>query len=208
MHSAVLGETMEKKNDTSAKLLLLLSHFSRVRPCATPQTAVHQASPSLGFSRQEHWSGLPFPSLILESEKWKGSRSVVSNSSHPHGLQPIRLLCPRDFPGKSTGLGCHCLLQWKTREIQMKSGVLTVMCYIDKYSQKYKMLTRRERGKRHTGTLCTICATERLTGRKARGLQMEKRGCRCQTFFSLLSGRKKQPAICFLLCTNLKGGFS
>ena len=40
-------------------LLLLLSRFSRVRLCATPQTAAHQAPPSLGFSRQEHWSGLP-----------------------------------------------------------------------------------------------------------------------------------------------------
>ena len=61
-------------------LLLLLSHFSRVRLCVTPQTAAHQAPPSLGFSRQEHWSGLPFPSLMHESEKWKWSRSVVSDS--------------------------------------------------------------------------------------------------------------------------------
>ena len=45
-----------------ALLLLLLSHFSRVRLCATPETTAHQAPPSLGFSRQEHWSGLPFPS--------------------------------------------------------------------------------------------------------------------------------------------------
>src|SRR5574341_1315993 len=43
-------------------LLLLLSRFSRVPLCATPETATHQAPPSLGFSRQEHWSGLPFPS--------------------------------------------------------------------------------------------------------------------------------------------------
>ena len=43
-------------------LLLLLSRFSRVRLCATPWTAAYQAPPSLGFSRQEHWSGLPFPS--------------------------------------------------------------------------------------------------------------------------------------------------
>ena len=43
-------------------LLLLLSHFSCVRLCATPQMAAHQAPPFLGFSRQEHWSGLPFPS--------------------------------------------------------------------------------------------------------------------------------------------------
>ena len=43
-------------------LLLLLSHFSHVRLCTTPWTAAHQAPLSLGFSRQEHWSGLPFPS--------------------------------------------------------------------------------------------------------------------------------------------------
>ena len=48
---------------------LLLSHFSRVRLCATPWTAAHQAPPSLGFSRPEHWSGLPFPSLMHESER-------------------------------------------------------------------------------------------------------------------------------------------
>ena len=41
-------------------LLLLLSHFSRVRLCATPETAAHQAPPSLGFSTQEHWSGCCF----------------------------------------------------------------------------------------------------------------------------------------------------
>ena len=90
-------------------LLLLLSRFSCVRLCATPQTAAHQASPSLGFSRQEHWSGLPFPSPMHESEKWKWSRSVVSNSSRPHGLQPTRLLHPWHFLGKTTGGACHCL---------------------------------------------------------------------------------------------------
>ena len=68
---------------------------------------------SLGFSRQEHWSGLPFPSPMHESEKWKWSCSVVSDSSQNHGLQPTRLLHPWDFPGKSTGVGCHCLLQIK-----------------------------------------------------------------------------------------------
>ena len=49
-------------------LLLLLSHFSCVRLCAAPEMAAHQAPPSLGFSRQEHWSGLPFPSPMHESE--------------------------------------------------------------------------------------------------------------------------------------------
>ena len=52
-------------------LLLPLSRFSHVQLCATPETAAHQAPPSLGFSRQEHWSGLPFPSPVHESEKSK-----------------------------------------------------------------------------------------------------------------------------------------
>ena len=73
--------------------------------------AAHQASPSLGFSRQEHWSGFPFPSPMHESEMWKWSRSVVSDSKRPHGLQPTRLLRPWEFPGKSTGVGCQWLLQ-------------------------------------------------------------------------------------------------
>ena len=50
-------------------LLLLLNHFSSVQLCVTPQMAAQQAPPSLGFSRQEHWSGLPFPSPVHESEK-------------------------------------------------------------------------------------------------------------------------------------------
>ena len=48
--------------------------------------------------------------------------------------------------------------------------------------------------------------SERVTGRKARGLQMEEIGCKCQTFLSLLSGRRKQTSdIFFLLYRNLKG---
>ena len=35
----------------------------------------------------------------------------MSDTQRPHGLQPTRLLCPWDFPGKSTGVGCHCLLR-------------------------------------------------------------------------------------------------
>ena len=56
----------------------------------------------------------------------------------------------------------------------------------------------------------TVNVTERLTGRKARGLQMEQIGCKCQTFLiSPLSGRRKQTSDnFFLLYTNLKRGFS
>ena len=58
-------------------MLLLLSHSSHVRLRVTPQMAAHQAPPSLGFSKQEHWSGWPFPSPMHESEKWKKSLSHV-----------------------------------------------------------------------------------------------------------------------------------
>ena len=133
--------------------------LSHVRLLATPWTAAYQAPQSMGFSRQEYWSGVPLTSPqhtaaaaaakslqscltlcdpidgsppgsavpgILQARtlewvaisfsnawKWKvkGSRSVVSDSSQPHGLQPTRLLRPWDFPGKSTGVGCHHLLQ-------------------------------------------------------------------------------------------------
>ena len=58
--------------------------------------------PSLGFSRQERWSGLPFPSPMHESEKWKWSRSVVSDSNNPTDCSP---------PGSSV----HGIFQAKER---------------------------------------------------------------------------------------------
>ena len=96
--------------------------------------AAHQALLSLGFSRQENWSGLPFPSPMYESEKWKWSRSVVSNSSRPHGLQPIRLLRPRGFPGKSTGVGYHCLLRKRSLAfpIRLFSAIFFLHCSLKK----------------------------------------------------------------------------
>jgi len=79
-------------------LLLLLSHVSRVRLCATPETAAHQAPPSLGFSRQEHWSGLPFPSPVHDSEVTQScpTRRDPMDCSLPdssiHGIFQARVL--------------------------------------------------------------------------------------------------------------------
>ena len=50
------------------KVKVKVKSLSRVRLFATPRTVAHQAPPSMGFSRQEYWSGLPFPS-ILEHNK-------------------------------------------------------------------------------------------------------------------------------------------
>ena len=57
--------------------------LSRVQLFATPWTAAHQAPLSLGFFRQECWSGVPLPSPMHEREKWKWSRSVVSDFMNP-----------------------------------------------------------------------------------------------------------------------------
>ena len=85
-------------------LLLLPSRFSRVRLCATPQTAAHQAPPSLGFSRQEHWSGLPLPSPMHESE----SQSEVAQS-----CVTLRDSVDRSPPGSSIhGIFQARVLEW------------------------------------------------------------------------------------------------
>ena len=92
-------------------LVLVIAAAKSLQSCPTLCDPIDGSPPgslSLGFSRQEHWSGLPFPSPMHESEKWKGSCSVVSDPQRPHGLQPTRLLHPWDLPGKSTGVGCHC----------------------------------------------------------------------------------------------------
>ena len=83
-------------------LLLLLSSFSHVRLCATPWTAAHQAPPTLGFSRQEHWSGLLLP---LQCMKVKSESEVAQScptlrdpmdcslpGSSVHGIYQARVL--------------------------------------------------------------------------------------------------------------------
>ena len=79
-------------------ILLLLSHFSHVQLCATPERAAHQAPPSLGFSRQEHWSGLPFPSPMRESEITQSCLTLSDpvdcslSGSSVHGIFQARVL--------------------------------------------------------------------------------------------------------------------
>ena len=94
----------------------MLSHFSRVRLC-DPIDGSPPGSPIPGIlqARTLEWVAMSFSNAW----KWKWSHSVMSDSYRPHGLQPIRLLCPWDFLGKSTGVECHCLLL-KMCGIQLK----------------------------------------------------------------------------------------
>ena len=62
--------------------MLLLSRFSRVQLCATPWTAAHQGPLSMGFSRQEYWSVLSFPSpgYLLGPRIKPGSSALQADS--------------------------------------------------------------------------------------------------------------------------------
>ena len=102
------------------------------------RTAAHQAPPSLGFSRQEHWSRLSFPSPMQESEKWKWSGSVVSDSSWPldyslpgssiHGIFQARVL---EWVAIAFS-GCTIMLQYKSvscfSHVQLFATPWTVTC--------------------------------------------------------------------------------
>ena len=91
------------------KLLLLLSNFSRVRLCVTPETAAHQAPPSLGFSRQDHGVGCHF---LLQCMKVKSESEVAQSCltlSDPMG-------CSR--PGSSIhGIFQAGVLEWGAIEM-------------------------------------------------------------------------------------------
>ena len=149
-------------------LLLLLSRFSCVRLCETPQTAAHQAPLSLGFSRQNTgvgchfllqcmkvksgsevaqscptlsdpmdcsppgspvhgifqtrglaWGAVAFSAPISYWVSISGilllllllNRSVTLTLGDPVDCKPARLLYPKNFPGRNTGVGSHFLLQ-------------------------------------------------------------------------------------------------
>jgi len=87
--------------------------------------------PGILQARTLEWVAISF--FNDESEKWKWSCSVVSEPQRPHGLQPSRLLHPWDFPGKSTGVGCHCLLPFnaKWHQCAWQSSCSVNICWIN-----------------------------------------------------------------------------
>ena len=77
---------------------LLLHRFSCGRLSVNPEMAAYQTPLSLGFSRQEHWSGLPFPSPMLESEVAQSCPTPSDPMDHSplgssiHGIFQARVL--------------------------------------------------------------------------------------------------------------------
>ena len=68
------------------------------------------------------------------------SRSVVSDSVWPHRRQPTRLLHPWDFPGKSTGVGCHCLLHLIHYSFLNPSETITSEKYVQQIDEMHQKL--------------------------------------------------------------------
>ena len=98
--------------------------LSHARLLATPWTAAYQAPPSLGFSRQGYWSGVPLPSPMdsaAAAAAAKSRQSCPTLCDPRDGRQPARLPCPWDSPGKNTGVGCYFLLQ--CRKVKSESEV-------------------------------------------------------------------------------------
>ena len=118
----------------------LLSHFSRVQFFVTPWTVARKAPPSMGFPRQEYWSGLPFPPPgdLPDHRDWShvsclaggfftteppGNSNTVdvfnasctwlseSHSVVSDSLRPHGLYSPWNSPGQNTGVGSLSLLQ-------------------------------------------------------------------------------------------------
>ena len=100
--SLVLGN---RPADAAAATKSLESYLTLCNPIdgSPPGSAV----PRILQARTLEWAAISF----FSAWKWKWSFSVMSHSSRPHGLRPTRLLRPWDFPGKGTGVGCHCLLR-------------------------------------------------------------------------------------------------
>ena len=139
---------------------------------------------------------------------WLFSCSVVSNSLWLHGLQPTRLLCPWDSPGKSTGVGCHCPLLKLTHTLNYISikkdnrkgnallfNLINIYVYI--YTHWLRWVFVAERG---------------LSPGAARGATLSS----CDVMASLVAERRLQRAgsvaagayILHSMCDVLEQGFS
>ena len=118
------NDRMKSKREIKRKWIKeWLSRFSRVQLCVTPQTAAHQAPLSLGFSRQEHWSRLPFSSPMHESE------TEVSQSC-PTLRDPLDC----SLPGSSVPwIFLARVLEWGATAFSHKDFMVTL-----KYALTYK----------------------------------------------------------------------
>ena len=103
--------------------------LSRVRLFATPRTVAYQAPPSMGFSRQEYWSGSPFPSLNNQTNLIKNNRYlkvcilIFFFSPFSSLLFPLS-----SYPAKECGAGLFS--SWLSINIVPKGPSLVLLAYV------------------------------------------------------------------------------
>ena len=119
-------------------LLLLLSHFSHVRLCATPETEAHQAPLSMGFSRQEHWSGLPCPLPGDLPDPGIEARSPTLQAdalpSEPPGKPDLPLEKPVCRSGATVRTG-HGTTDWFQTGKRVRQGCILSPCLFNFYAE-------------------------------------------------------------------------
>ena len=162
-------------------LLLLLSHFTH-RLCETPETAAHQAPPSLGFSRQEHWSGCHF---LLQCMKVKSESEVAQSCptlSNPMDCSP---------PGSSVhGVFQARVLEWVTRP-----PLSSCVCSKSTRTSCCSPAPSTSRDKEQEPWGLHPQPARRLTELTLASLQ----GVPCQILSCLLIVRLRGPAACLML---------
>ena len=86
-----------------AIICCVVKSLSRVRLFATPWTVAYQAPPSMGFSRQKYWSGVPFPS----------PNNMLSEKKKSHKRSHYMILCEIPTTGKSTEKECTWMIAYQ-----------------------------------------------------------------------------------------------
>ena len=84
----------------SLQLCLTLCNLMDSSPPGSSAYSILQA-------KIQEWVAIAFSNACMHAKSLQSCPTLCD----PYGQQPTRLLCPRDSPGKKTGVGCHCLLQ-------------------------------------------------------------------------------------------------
>ena len=103
--------------------------LSRVRLLATPWTAVYQAPLSMGFSRQEYWSGVPLPSplVVLNSLNFcMSGKLFISPSILNEILAGYSNLGCRFFPFSTLNISCHSLLACRVSAVHQSESIICI----------------------------------------------------------------------------------
>ena len=128
----------------------------------TPQTSAHQAPPSLGFSRQEHWSGLPFPSPQCRR---LGSNPWVRKIPWRREWQPTPVILPGEVHGQRSLVGYS---PWGHKESDTTERLALKNLILRSYSPYKSMLIFYQLIKQYSISSIDICSGYRKNFKRKR----------------------------------------